>query len=132
MSRLAPFALLLAAGFLGSSAVAETSSWVQRGSAPQNQKPAPNAPAAQKGKAPPAAKPATARSEPMIKVPAAISIPETGDNAAYIAFDQGQFLTALRIAEKAAKRSDPQAHTLIGRIYAEGAGVSRNEALAAA
>lgn len=55
----------------------------------------------------------------------------TGDNAAYIAFDQGQYITALKLAEKQAKKNDPQAHTLLGRLYAEGLGVPRNELTAA-
>ncbi|MEM8977100.1 MAG: tetratricopeptide repeat protein, partial [Pseudomonadota bacterium] len=55
----------------------------------------------------------------------------TGDNAAYIAFDQGQYITALKLAEAQAKKNDPQAHTLLGRLYAEGLGVPRNELTAA-
>lgn len=58
-------------------------------------------------------------------------VPATGEDAAYIAFKQGQYLTALKLAEEAAKKNDPQAHTLIGRIYAEGLGVPKNEAVAA-
>ena len=58
-------------------------------------------------------------------------IPPTGDNAAYIAFDQGQYITALKLAEKQAQKSDPQAHTLLGRLYAEGLGVPKNEFTAA-
>jgi TPR repeat protein len=54
-----------------------------------------------------------------------------GDDAAYEAFDQGRYLTALALARKAAERGEPQAHTLIGRIYAEGLGTSRNLELAA-
>jgi len=55
----------------------------------------------------------------------------TGDDAAYEAFDQGKYLTALDLAQKAAEKGDPQAHTLVGRIYAEGVGVPQNLALAA-
>lgn len=55
----------------------------------------------------------------------------SGDDAAYIAFDQGQYLTALRLAEAKAKQDDPQAHTLIGRLYSEGLGVPQNELTAA-
>ncbi|MGI9422406.1 MAG: tetratricopeptide repeat protein [Hyphomicrobiaceae bacterium] len=55
----------------------------------------------------------------------------SGEDAAYIAFDQGQYLTALRLAEERAKKRDPQAHTLIGRIHAEGLGVPKNELTAA-
>jgi len=54
-----------------------------------------------------------------------------GDDAAYEAFDQGKYLTALDLAQKAAEKGDPQAHTLVGRIYAEGAGVPQNLTLAA-
>ncbi len=57
--------------------------------------------------------------------------PATGEDAAYIAFEQGQYLTALNIAERAANEGDPQAHTLVGRIYAEGLGVPQDEAVAA-
>lgn len=58
-------------------------------------------------------------------------VPATGDEAAYIAFEQGQYLTALNLAERAAKAGDPRAHTLIGRIYGEGLGVPKDEATAA-
>ena len=50
---------------------------------------------------------------------------------AYEAFDQGKYLTALHLAVKAAEQGDPQAHTLVGRIYAEGNGAPRTSALAA-
>jgi TPR repeat protein len=55
----------------------------------------------------------------------------TGDDAAYEAFDQGKYLTALDLTQKAAEKGDPQAHTLAGRIYAEGVGVPQNFSLAA-
>ena len=60
-----------------------------------------------------------------------IMAPASGNDAAYIAFDQGQYITAKRIAEERVKQNDPQAHTLLGRIYAEGAGVPRDELKAA-
>ena len=50
---------------------------------------------------------------------------------AYEAFDQGQYLTALKLAEAAAKAGDPQAHTLIARIHAEGLGVPQSPGTAA-
>ena len=53
------------------------------------------------------------------------------DDAAYVAFDQGKYLTALKLAEEAARRDDPQAHTLIGRIYADGLGVPKDDSTAA-
>lgn len=57
--------------------------------------------------------------------------PASGENAAYIAFDQGQYLTALKLAAAAAKKGDATAHTLVARIHAEGLGVPKNEKLAA-
>lgn len=47
----------------------------------------------------------------------------SGEDAAYIAFDQGQYLTALHLAKAAAERNEPQALTLMGRIYESGLGV---------
>jgi uncharacterized protein len=55
------------------------------------------------------------------------SVPNTGDDAAYTAFDQGQYLTALKLAEQAAERGEPQANTLIARIYTEGLGVQKDD-----
>lgn len=56
---------------------------------------------------------------------------QSGGDAAYRAFDSGKYLTALDLAEKAAKTGDPAAHTLIGRIYSEGLGVAVDDAVAA-
>jgi TPR repeat protein len=56
--------------------------------------------------------------------------PQPGEEAAYEAYDQGKYLTALDLAVKAAQQGDPQAHTLVGRIFAEGAGTARDVALA--
>lgn len=53
----------------------------------------------------------------------------TGEDA-YLAFDQGRYLTALKLAEQAAAKGDPAAHTLIGRIYSEGHGVSPDDEVA--
>jgi TPR repeat protein len=57
--------------------------------------------------------------------------PSEMQGAAYAAFEEGKYLTALSLAKEAATKNDPQAYTLIGRIYAEGAGVSRDLAKAA-
>ena len=57
--------------------------------------------------------------------------PAPSEDAPYEAFDQGRYLTALQLAVKAAELGDPQAHTLAGRIYAEGYGAPRNSGLAA-
>lgn len=54
-----------------------------------------------------------------------------GGDAAYEVFDQGKYLTALAMAAKAAQAGDPQAHTLVARIHAEGLGVSQDTKLAA-
>ncbi len=54
-------------------------------------------------------------------------VPLTGDDPAYLAFEQGQYLTALKLANDAAARGEPQANTLIGRIYGEGLGVPKDE-----
>lgn len=53
-----------------------------------------------------------------------------GNDPAYIAFDNGHFLTALKLAEQAATKGEPEAHTLIARIHAEGHGVRKDPALA--
>ncbi|MFM9943423.1 MAG: tetratricopeptide repeat protein [Hyphomicrobiaceae bacterium] len=50
---------------------------------------------------------------------------------AYDAYDQGKYLTALELAEKAARNGEAQAFTLIGRIHAEGLAVPQNYATAA-
>ncbi len=55
------------------------------------------------------------------------NVPTTGDDAAYTAFDQGQYLTALKLAEQAAEHGEPQANTLIARIYTEGLGVQKDD-----
>ena len=47
-------------------------------------------------------------------------------NAAYEAFEQGKYLTALALAEKAAANGDPQSHTLVARIHADGLGVPQD------
>jgi uncharacterized protein len=55
----------------------------------------------------------------------------TGDEAAYQAFDQGQYLTALTLAEAQTRKGNAAAFTLIGRIYADGLGVPKDEFTAA-
>jgi TPR repeat protein len=66
-----------------------------------------------------------------VAVAARDSTPSEMEGAAYSAFEEGKYLTALSLANDAAAHGDPQAYTLIGRIYAEGAGVSRDPAKAA-
>jgi uncharacterized protein len=70
---------------------------------------------------------------PAAQTSGASTIPKTsqGDDSAYEAFDQGRYLTALSIAQKAAETGDPQAHTLVARIHSEGLGVPEDKALAA-
>lgn len=134
-----------------SLAIAQTSSWSSKTEMPEAApKPAPKA-AAPKATAPAHPQPAL----PAAKTPAPLkghletksspgfskvapsataatgNVAATGDDAAYIAYDQGQYLTALSLAEKAAAKGDPQAHTLIARIHAEGLAVRRDEKLSA-
>ena len=45
---------------------------------------------------------------------------------AYAAFEAGKYLTALKEAQKAAKRGEPQAYTLMGLIYEDGLGVAQD------
>lgn len=66
----------------------------------------------------------------MAKHPDAVT-PSELQRAAYDAFEEGKYLTALSLAQDAAAKGDPQAYTLIGRIYAEGTGVSRDPVKAA-
>jgi TPR repeat protein len=54
-----------------------------------------------------------------------------GSDAAYEAFDQGKYLTALALAAKQAEAGDAVAHTLVARIHAEGLGVPQDTKLAA-
>jgi TPR repeat protein len=54
-----------------------------------------------------------------------------GADPAYEAFDLGRYVTALELAKAAAERGEPQAATLIGRIYQEGLGVGRDDVQAA-
>jgi uncharacterized protein len=54
-----------------------------------------------------------------------------GTDPAYDAFDQGRFLTAMELATKGADAGEPQAATLIGRLYQEGLGIKPDPVLAA-
>lgn len=103
---------------------AESSSWFWRSDEEKKAAPAKSPAKSDVSKA----KPKSDAKGPEIKS----SVPATGDDAAYLAFDQGQYLTALKLAEEAAKRGEPQAHTLIARIYAEGLGVPKDEKAAVA
>ncbi|MBU1213304.1 MAG: sel1 repeat family protein [Alphaproteobacteria bacterium] len=104
---------------------AETSSWFQTapktGDAANTAKPSKNRQPAPEGATNRVARGADA-------APAATA--GSGNSQAYIAFDQGRYLTALKLAEAAAAKGDPAAHTLIGRIYGEGFGVPQDEAAA--
>ena len=122
-------ALLVVIGALAlaQSAAAETSSWVMETTEapkPKRGRPVKLAPAPDAAKGPTFQGPATPGQSAYAKSLA----PATGDEAAYIAFDQGQYLTALKLASEGVKRNDPQSHTLLGRLYAEGLGVSKEPA----
>lgn len=60
----------------------------------------------------------------------AADVQGTSSDAAYEAFDQGRYLTALSLAARLVNAGDPQAHTLIGRIHADGLGVPQDANLA--
>ena len=91
---------------------------------------APSSPTAPVAPAPP-----TAQARPRRRQPPTLPLPPAparsprrpphGDDAAYEAFDQGKYLTALELGLKAAANGDPQAHTLVGRIYEEGSAPRR-------
>ncbi|HET6390075.1 tetratricopeptide repeat protein [Hyphomicrobium sp.] len=131
IERAAKFAVPLAlAGVVAVAAAApafaESSSWFTR----EKETPVPKLAPSPK-KPPQSTAPATLVPEPggasdmRNKIPT--EVPATGDDAAYTAFDQGQYLTALKLAEEAAARGEPQANTLIARIYTEGLGVQKDD-----
>lgn len=125
------------------AAGAETSSWQQRISPSAPAPKADSKPAAkvQSRKVEPSQAPkgplGAASSAKLVKPvlgPATATAPTTGQggaDAAYEAFDQGRYLTALTLATKQAEERDPQAHTLVARIHAEGLGVPQDQKLAA-
>jgi TPR repeat protein len=144
MGQLRGLALLGAmAGLLAAVGLAnaETSSWESRvdgPAAPLEKKPAAASPA--KGWGPvkiikttpgPAEKAAPPAAAPPRPASTHVKAPALVDDAAYEAFDNGLYLTALDLGVKAAETGDPQAHTLVGRIYAEGLGVANNAEVAA-
>ena len=116
---------------------AETSSWVTRAD-PTEQPAIRKAPVA-----PPKRTQKAGRIGPQLKsdplstfgprssAPGAAPLDQAAEDAAYLAFDQGQYLTALDLAERRAARGDAAAHTLVARIYAEGLGVNKDEVTAA-
>src|SRR5690606_33991759 len=113
---------------------AETSSWSQRIETPDDPKVAPGKKPAAPATKPAGQKPAPSGKKPAGSTPSKIvpsTVPATGEDAAYLAFDQGQYLTALKLAQEAASRGDATANTLIGRIYEEGLGVPQNSKTAA-
>ncbi|MGI9520607.1 MAG: tetratricopeptide repeat protein [Hyphomicrobiaceae bacterium] len=120
---------------LGATASAQdgTSSWVKRTKAPHKSEAPPLSPRDAATETPLRLKGTlqprnlTTRRTPLGK----LLVTPSGEDAAYIAFDQGQYLTALRLAKARAKKADPQAHTLIGRLHAEGLGVAKNTLAAA-
>ena len=153
---LAVATVAMAMGVAG-SASAQTSSWQQR--VDPSELPPPKAKSEQP-KAGKAAKPKTAvksqevapSAQPSEPLPGAAKGPtlksglanplgptsgrgaagsSPGSDPAYEAFDQGRYLTALDLAQKAAEKGEPQAYTLVGRIHNEGLGVSKSPGTAA-
>ncbi|HJZ33977.1 MAG TPA: SEL1-like repeat protein [Hyphomicrobiaceae bacterium] len=129
-------ALLLLIVMVPGAARAETSSWTSKNESADTTR---RAPVAGKPQKPVSTAKSPAAQPPSAPPPApgndgasnhAKGAPDIED-AAYEAFDQGRYLTALELAVKASETGDPQAHTLVGRIYGEGYGVAKNSALAA-
>jgi TPR repeat protein len=131
-------ALLLAAVLNAGMVGAETSSWTGRVD--------PADPIEKSGKKAPVKAPvpmiktvpvtAQGGQAPLLKPPStptgqSKAQPQAEADPAYEAFEQGHYLTALELAVQAAEHGEPQAHTLVGRIYSEGLGVTPNAPLAA-
>lgn len=135
LSAVALVAAAIAASGLSLEAHAQSETWgakVDPGQTPGKPKAVKPVPAQKQAKpALKAADPATGFSKDAPTDASKSLAPASGDDAAYVAFDQGQYLTALKLAEEAAKKGDAASHTLVGRIYAEGLGVGRDAKLAA-
>ena len=120
------------------AAQSDSSSWITRnGPAPATDAPAgqPKKPAEAKIlKSAPAGQVKRLPTLPA-QVPGATTVEKSGSisraQAAYELFEQGKYLSALQLAQAAAEDGDRQAHTLVGRIHAEGLGVAQNPGLAA-
>jgi hypothetical protein len=114
------------------AAAAQTSSW---SSAADPSIPKPTTPVAR----PKASKPQPHAADPLSRfqkrqVGAPAPRPEpppTAEDAAMLAFEKGEYLTALTLAGTRAEQGDAAAHTLIGRIYDEGLGVNKDPGAAA-
>ena len=116
-----------------SMAAAETSSWSQRTTVAPRKDGAPQSGPAVPSPVPPKSvrtAPATGAAKAQRQRVRQDKC-RSDEDAAYFAFDQGRYLTALDLAQKAAVKGDPQAHTLIARIYEEGFAVPKDEKVAA-
>jgi uncharacterized protein len=131
---------LTAATARAQTSAGPTSSWSGTGETPAIKvRPKPVQPATAKPKKPPTPKPGTL--DPTTNFRGTIGVPlgsnvtmmplSNSDEAAYQAFDQGQYLTALNLAEIQSRKGNASAFTLIGRIYADGLGVPKDEFTAA-
>ncbi len=122
-------AVALFSPLLAGPLAADSSSWFSRETPVPKSAPPPPPPLAPRPQSiAPAAPAESGTSEIKKNIPSMVA--PTGDNAAYLAFDQGQYLTAMKLAQEAAKRGEPQAFTLIGRIYTDGLGVQKDDKLA--
>ena len=70
-------------------------------------------------------------SSPPLTGDSSIAKTGAGGDPAYEAFDLGRYQTALELAKAASERGEPQAATLIGRLYQEGLGIPRDDVQAA-
>lgn len=129
----------------GAPASAETSSWQQRVSPAPAAKPhakdgprvksraiePSQAPKGALGKAPASQAPKATLGPTSVPTATEAEALAPGSDAAYEAFDQGRYLTALALAAKLSQKGDAIAHTLVARIHAEGLGVPQDAKLAA-
>jgi TPR repeat protein len=56
---------------------------------------------------------------------------KAAESPAYVAYSQGKYLTARKLAETEAARGSKEAYTLLGEIYEGGFGVAQDDAKAA-
>ena len=131
----AMLAALVIAIALSDQAPAQTSSWTSSSDAS-----IPKAPGAVKAvPAPKTSRTAPRSGDPLARFergPVGMPAPRseaapTAEDAAWLAFEKGEYLTALTLAGQRAALGDAAAHTLTGRIYDEGLGVNKDPVVAA-
>ncbi len=72
-------------------------------------------------------KPSAAKLAPIPQAKPSANEPPIATDPVYAAFDEGRYMEALKLATDAAGRGEPQAATLIGKLYEQGLGVVKDE-----